>query len=74
MLSFLVKSTNHHHKNKIQAPFSIVVDQMEYNSIVSAIPDKWRKMIKNQSVSFNDKEIYDHLNGLKKSVDNLKCR
>ena len=31
-------------------------------------------MIKNPSVSFNDKEIYVHLNGVKKSVDKLKCR
>ena len=46
---------------------------MEYNGVVSAIPDRWRKMIKNQSVSFNDKEIYVHLNGVKKSVDKLKC-
>ena len=52
----------------------IVVDQMEYNSVVSVISDRWRKMIKNQSVSFNDKEIYVHLNGVKKSVDKLKCR
>ena len=47
---------------------------MEYNSVVSAIPDRWRKMIQHQSVSFNDKEIYVHLNGVKKSVDELKCR
>ena len=58
----------------LESTFSIVVDQMEYNSIVSAIPDRWRKMIKNQSVSFNDMEIYVHLNGVKKSVDKLKCR
>ena len=61
-------------KAELESTFSIVVDQMEYNSVVSAIPDRWRKMIKNQSVSFNDKEIYVHLNGVKKSVDKLKCR
>ena len=61
-------------KAEIESTFSIVVDQMEYNSVVSAIPDRWRKLIKNQSVSFNDKEIYVHLNGVKKSVDKLKCR
>ena len=58
----------------IYKTFSIVLDQMEYNSIVSAIPDRWRTVIKNQSVSVNDKEIYVHLNGVKKSVDKLKCR
>ena len=61
-------------KAELESTFSIVVDQMEYNSVVSAIPDRWRKMIKNQSVSFNDKEIYVHLNGVKKSIDKLKCR
>ena len=61
-------------KTELERTFSIVVDQMEYNSVVSAIPDRWRKLIKNQSVSFNDKEIYVHLNGVKKSVDKLKCR
>ena len=60
-------------KTELESTFSIVVDQMEYNSVVSAIPDRWRKLIKNQSVSFNDKEIYVHLNGMKKSVDKLKC-
>ena len=61
-------------KAELESTFSIVVDQMEYNSVVSAIPDRWRKMIKNQSVSFNHQEIYVHLNGVKKSVDKLKCR
>ena len=62
-------------KAELESTFSIVVDQMEYNSVVSAIPDRWRKLIKNQSVTFNDKvQIYVHLNGVKKSVDKLKCR
>ena len=61
-------------KTELESTFSIVVDQMEYNSVVSTIPNRWRKLIKNQSVSFNDKEIYVHLNGMKKSVDKLKCR
>ena len=61
-------------KAELESTFSIVVDQMEYNSVVSAIRDRWRKLIKNQSVSFNDKKIYVHLNGVKKSVDKLKCR
>ena len=52
-------------KAELESTFSIVVDQMEYNSVVSAIPGRWRKLIKNQSVSFNDKEIYVHLNGEK---------
>ena len=52
-------------KAELESTFSIV-DQMEYNSVVSAIPDRWRKMIKNQSVSFNDKEIYVHLNWCEK--------
>ena len=42
-------------KAELESTFSIVVDQMEYNSVVSAIPDRWRKLIKNQSVTFNDK-------------------
>ena len=59
-------------KAELESTFSIVVDQMEYNSVVLAIPDRWRKMIKNQSVPYNDKEIHVHLNGVKKSVDKLK--
>ena len=61
-------------KTALESTFGIVVDQMEYNSIVSAVPDIWHKMIKNQSVSFNDMDIYVHLNGVEKSVDKLTCR
>ena len=34
---------------------------MEDNSVVSAVPDIWRKMIKDQSVYFKDKNV-DKLN------------
>ena len=32
-------------KEDLQNMFNFVVDQMEYNSLVSAIPDRWRQMI-----------------------------
>ena len=37
--------------------------------LYQVIPGRWRKMIKNQSVFFNDKEVDVHLNGVIKSVD-----
>ena len=44
-------------KEDLQNKFNFVVDQMEYNSLVSAIPDGWRQMIKNQYIPLKDNEI-----------------
>ena len=61
-------------KEDLQNKFNFVVDQMEYNSLVSAIPDGWRQMIKNQSVPLKDNEIYIHLKGVRKNINEAKCR
>ena len=34
-------------KAELESNFSFVVNQMEYNSVVSAVPNRWRKTIKN---------------------------
>ena len=59
---------------ELQRTWNISVDQMEYNSIVAAIPNGWRRTIKNQPVSCSDDEIYVHLTGGKKKISNVKCR
>ena len=51
-----------------------MVDQMEYNSLVSAISDGWRQMMKNQSIPLKDNEIYIHLKGVRKNINEAKCR
>ena len=61
-------------KEDLQNKFNFVVDQMEYNSLVSAIPDGWRQMIKNQSIPLKDNEIYIHLKGVRKNINEAKCR
>ena len=57
------------------------MDQMLYNSLISAIPNKWRVQIKNDTnvVNYNVFEIYDCTinNKLQKSkyipYENLLC-
>ena len=61
-------------KEDLQNKFNFVVGQMEYNSLVSAIPDGWRQTIKNQSVPLKDNEIYIHLKGVRKNLNEAKCR
>ena len=61
-------------KEDLQNKFNFVVDQMEYNSLVSAIPDRWRQMIKNQSIPLKDNEIYIYLKGVRKNINEAKCR
>ena len=39
-----------------------------------AIPDIWWQMIKNQSISLKDNEIYIHLKGVRKNIKEAKCR
>ena len=51
-----------------------MIDQMEYSSLVSAIPDRWRQMIKNQSIPLKDNEIYIHLKGVRKNINEAKYR
>ena len=61
-------------KVELENRFDIVVDQMTYNRIVSAVPNEWRQIIKNQSVTSNREEVYVHLNGVQKNAYNFRCR
>ena len=61
-------------KEDLQNNINFVADQMEYNSLVSAIPDGWRQMIKNQSIPLKDNETYIHLKGVRKNINEAKRR
>ena len=47
---------------------------MEFSNLVSAIPDRCRQLIKNQSIPLNENEICVHLNGARKTINEVKCR
>ena len=44
-------------KDDLQNKFNF---QMEFNNLVSAIPDKWRQLIKNQSIPLKENEKKDY--------------
>ncbi len=61
-------------REQIQDTYEINVDLMKYNSIIAAVPNKWRQTIKQHAVHYKSDDIYVSLHGAKKTfcMSNVK--
>ena len=62
-------------KTQLETKYDFVIKQMDYNSLIDAIPNIWKRKVRDRSCSI-DKNYCDkmYINSIKRYIITLKCK